>query len=277
VAPCPRAALALVFLAGSPSLIAHSQAVAVNYSASQFNCARFRETAATKILTQSGGRGREQTAGRKGVWQFRAASSGDQIALEGWLDSLALWRRSAESTISPDTDGLLGGRYRGHLSRAGVYSSQARPFVPEEVGEVAGMGTALDDFFPPLPQRPLQPGEAWTDSLGVTIRRLPDSALSGVSLYRFAVESRRASRSAAVEGDTLHLKLRQLSQESGTFVWHPHLGLVRRERQIVIETTVPAGRAVRQPVRAKIEQRITVQRDLHFQPEIAGRCGPTPS
>jgi hypothetical protein len=265
--------IAGIFIAGSAPLLAQSQSLAVRYSASQLNCARFVEAAHSKIRTESGGRGREQTSGRRGVWEFRAVSSADEVALEGWLDSLALWRRSAETRVSPDTDGLLGGRYRGTLNGDGTYISRARPFVPDEVAEVAGMGTALDDFFPPLSPRALAPGQAWTDSLGLTIRRLPDSALSGVLLYRFELESHREVRSAAMPSDTLPLKLRQRSQERGTFIWHPSLGLLRRDRTIVVETTVPASRSIRQAVRSRIEQRITVVRDLTVSPDTSGRCG----
>jgi len=124
------------------------------------------------------------------------------------------------------------------------------------------MGSALDDFFPPLPPGMLRPGESWSDSLGVTIRRLPDSALSGVPLYRFALEARRRATSAGTEGDTLRLQLRQTSQEQGTYVWHPLLGVLRRDRLIVVETTVPPSRSVPQAVRSRIEQRITVERNL---------------
>jgi hypothetical protein len=263
-------------LAGSFT-VAQSQDSQLRYRAEQLNCAKFLETAESKILTQSGGRGREQTAGRIGVWQFRAAPAGREVALEGWLDSLALWRRSAETTITPDTDGLIGGRYRGTLSAQGAYASKARPFIPDEVGEVAGMGSALDDFFPPLPPGKLTPGQSWSDSLGVTIRRLPDSALSGVPLYRFALESRQRASSAEPQGDTLPLRLRQISQEQGTYVWHPLLGLLRRDRLIVVETTVPPSRSVSQAVRSKIEQRIAVERDLSVPPEKGGRCGTSPT
>ena len=248
-------------LAGGSNAV-HAQETELRYRADQLNCARFLETAESKILTQSGGRGREQTAGRAGVWQFRAVSADHQVALEGWLDSLALWRRSAGTTIRPDTDGLIGGRYRGTLSADGAYVSKARPFIPDEVAEVAGMGSALDDFFPPLPRGRLKPAQTWSDSLGVTIRRLSDSAFSGVPVYRFALETQRQTNSAETPADTVPLQLRQTSQEHGTYVWHPTLGLLRRERRIVVETTVPAGRAVRQAVRSKIEQRITVERDL---------------
>jgi hypothetical protein len=263
-------------LAGSLN-VARSQDSELRYRAEQLNCARFLETAESKILTQSGGRGREQTAGRTGVWQFRATPADREVALVGWLDSLALWRRSTETTIRPDTDGLIGGRYRGVLSAQGAYAGKARPFIPDEVAEVAGMGTALDDFFPPLPRGRLRPGQSWSDSLGVTIRRLPDSALSGVPLYRFALETRRRASSAEPQGDTLPLRLRQTSQEQGTYVWHPILGLLRRDRVIVVETTVPPSRSVRQAVRSKIEQRIKVERDLNVSPAKGGRCGATPT
>jgi hypothetical protein len=270
-----HALLILVVLLWIPRLSAQSRqmAVVVRYSATQLNCARFLESAESTIQTQSGGQGREQTSGRRGVWQFRATPAGDEVALEGWLDSLALWRRSAETTVRPDTDGMIGGRYRGRLSAAGAYVSRIRPFIPVEVGEVAGMGSALDDFFPPLPQRPLTPGQVWNDSPGVTVRRMPDSALSGVPLYRFELQARRESRSAEVQGDTVPINLRQISHERGTFVWHPLLGLIRRERRIVVETTVPAGRGVRRPVRSRIEQRITAVRDLSASFDAAGRCG----
>jgi hypothetical protein len=232
------------------------------YRPEQLDCARFLETAESKILTQSGGRGREQTAGRTAVWQFRAAPAAGGVALEGWLDSLDLWRRSAETTIRPDTDGLIGGRYRGRLSADGAYSSKARPFVPDEVAEVSDMGRALDDFFPPLPPSRLHPGQSWSDSLGLTIRRLADSALSGVLLYRFALDSQGKTTRAETQADTVPLEVRQNSQEHGSFVWHPTLGLVRRERRIVVETTVPPGKSVRQAVRSRVEQQILLQRDL---------------
>jgi hypothetical protein len=244
-----------------------TQEWAVGYTANQLNCARFLETVASEILTEAAGRTRRQTADRRGVWQFRAAPSKSEVSLEGWLDSLVLSRSSPETTIRPDTDGLLGGRYRGNLSRTGVYSSRVRPFVPDEVAEIAEMSGALDDLFPRVPSRALKAGEEWTDSLGLTIRRLPDSALSGVPLLRFALESRKQSRAAPTPADTLPLKLRQKSEEQGEFVWHPLLGLLRRDRRIVVETTVPPSRSVRQAVRSKVEQRITVLRDL------TGRAG----
>jgi hypothetical protein len=250
-----------MILVSSLHQTARGQARSISYTAEQLQCARFLEVGESKILTEAGGRIRNQTSSRRGFWQFRAAPSDGGVGLEGWLDTLVLTRRSPETAISPDTDGLLGGRYRGTLSRTGIYTSSVRPFVPDEVAEIAEMSGALDDFFPAVPARALGPGEGWTDSLGLTIRRLPDSVHGGVPLLRYTVESRKESQAAPTPADTLPLKLRQKTEETGEFVWHPLLGLLRRDRHIVVETTVPPSRSVRQAVRSKVEQRITVARD----------------
>jgi hypothetical protein len=209
-------------------------------------------------LTESGGRTRRQTSTRRGAWQFRAEPTDTNIRLEAWLDSLTITRRSEETSISPDTDGLLGGRYRGRLSPTGLYTAEVRPFVPDEVAEVAGMATALDDFFPRFPPRSLSEGAVWTDSLGLTIKRLPDSTSSGVALQRFDLRKRERSETAESARDTIELQ--QESNEVGQFVWHPQRGLLRRQRSIVVETTVPPSRSVRQAVRSKVEQRLTLVR-----------------
>jgi hypothetical protein len=250
------------------------QETAPGYTAQQLDCARFVETGESKILTEAGGRTRNQTSTRRASWQFRAVPSNRDVSLEGWLDSLTVTRSSVETSISPDTDGLLGGRYRGILTPRGTYTSKVRPFVPDEVAEVAGMANALDDFFPPLPPRALKAGETWSDSLGLTLRRLPDSALSGVPLYRFELAKKGEARAAETPADTIPLRVQQKSDEQGVFVWHPLLGLLRRERRIVIETTVPPSHAVRQAVRSKVEQRITLVRGLDppgCRPAAGGR------
>ena len=260
------AVLLLVGLCGSVIDSRAQEGIQPRYIASQLTCSRFLETAASDIHTESGGRVRDQTAGRRAVWQFKAYPAVEGLLLEGWLDSLSLWRKSQETTIRPDTDGLLGGRYRATLSGRGAYVSQARPFVPDEVAEVAGMASALDDFFPPLPPRPLSPGQTWQDSTGIILRRVADSALSGVRLYRFELQIRRSIGNTAAARDTAPLRLTQVSREHGAFVWHPLLGLIRRDRRIEIDTSVPAGSTIRQPVRSRIEQRITVVRDLSVTP-----------
>src|SRR5215211_7518412 len=76
-----------------------------SYRTSQLECSQFVETSHNTITTQTGRRSREQTAGRRGVWRFRVQPGKSALVLEGWLDTLVLWRRSPETTIRPDTDG----------------------------------------------------------------------------------------------------------------------------------------------------------------------------
>jgi hypothetical protein len=169
----------VVLLVVPPKARAQHEGLEVVYTLPQLNCARFLESAESDVRTETGGRIRLQTSGRTGVWEFRAQpGKNGALAIEGWLDSLTIWRRSDGTDTRPDTDGLIGGRYRGDLSPRGSYLPRVRPFIPDEVAEIAGMATALDDFFPPLAGRQLRPGESWTDSDGVSLRRLPDSALS---------------------------------------------------------------------------------------------------
>jgi hypothetical protein len=270
------ATLFLAALASSRVLAAQADPTTLRYAVPQLACAQFLETSLTTIVTRTGRRSREQTVERRGVWQFRAESANTGVALTGWLDTLVLLRRSPETTIRPDTDGLIGGRYRGVLGSEGKYVSHTQPFVPGEVAEVSDLAKALDDFFPELPPAPMHPSQVWTDTSGLRIQRLADSALSGVPLYRYALEVTRKTRSVPVKYDTMPLTLEQISRERGTFVWHPTLGLLRRDRTIVVETSVPASRAVPEPVRARVEQRIRVHRDLQAPVNRCGGSGAAP-
>ena len=264
------AALLLMALAGPGFLGAQTDHPTLGYAGPQLQCAQFLETSQTSIVTQTGRQSREQTIERRAVWQFRAQPANTGVALTGWLDTLILLRRSPKTTIRPDTDGLIGGRYRGVLRPGGKYLTRVQPFVTAEVAEVSDMAKALNDLFPELPPDPLHPGEVWTDTSGLRIQRMSDSALSGLPLYRYALEATRKTRSVPVQYDTIPLTLEQISRERGTFVWHPGLGLLRRDRTIVVETSVPASRAVPQPVRARAEQRISLSRDLRV---LVNRCG----
>jgi hypothetical protein len=269
-----RAVVLFAALLGeSRFLVAQARSDSLRYAAEQLDCATFLERAESVIQTESGGRSREQTSGRAGTWRFRAQPGVDGILLEGWLDSLGIWRKSSETAARPDTDGLVGGRYRGVLGSRGGYQSRTAPFIPDEVAELANMSAALDDFFPPLPSVQLRPGQAWKSSAGVTIRRMADSGMSGVPLYRFELIQRKVAKAAALPGDTTRIPLEQVSRERGNFTWHPLLGMIRRDRFIVVETTVPQSRRIHQAVRSRLEQRITLARDLRVPPASVRGCG----
>jgi hypothetical protein len=259
-------ALSLCTLSGLPLLAAaqaEAQAPAAagfRYTAAQLDCARFEEHSRSRLDGQTGTRLRRETLTRDGLWRVRATATGRVIQIEAWYDSLALTRESAEGTLTPDTDGLLGGRYRGTLTATGKYTAEARPFIPDEVAEVAELSGAMEDLLPPLPPVALAVGQRWTDSNGLELERLPDSTAARRVIRRLALKARSETSQATVRGDTITLPARQTTVEEGQVDWDPVEGLVRRDRHIVVETTVPAGGPLRLPLRSRLEQDVALVR-----------------
>ncbi len=234
--------------------------VTLRFTAAQLACATFHETSRGRLETQTGGRLRRETLTRDGVLQVRAKPAGSGLALEAWYDSLALTRESPETKLSPDTDGLLGGRYRGRLDPTGGYTAEARPFVPDEVAEVADVGRALDDLLPLLPPAALAVGSRWSNGSGVELYRLPDSVAERRVIQRLELSARTEVHRASVRGDTGSIAVRQVTVEHGRLDWDARAGLLRRVRHLVVETSVPAGRRVPQPVRTRLEQDVRLER-----------------
>jgi hypothetical protein len=234
-------------------------ATAPAYSAAQLHCARFAETSRSEIETQTGQGSLKATADRDGIWSFRARDSSGGVALEGWYDTLSLRRRTAEHEVSADTDGLIGGRYRGLLRPTGAYVELARTFVPDEVAELADLSGVARDLLPPLPPRSLRRGESWKGT-GLELSRLPDTVVAGRTLLHFRLAGRNESAEAIPRGDTVPIPVRQTTVEQGDVYWSATSGLVRRTRDIVVEATVPAGGRVRQAVRSRVVQRVELTR-----------------
>jgi len=232
----------------------------LQYTAAQLDCATFVDHAAGRLDAETGARRRRETLSRDGVLRVRARGADSGIVLEAWYDSLAVSRVSPEATLIPETDGLLGGRFRGLLSPEGRYEPRARPFVPDAVAEVADLGRVLDDLLPPLPPRALAVGDAWSDGAGLELRRLPDSVAHGRSLWRLALRARAESNAVTIRGDTTGLKAAQVTTETGEVDWDARRGLVRRTRHIVVETSVPAGGPLKLPLRSRLEQDATLTR-----------------
>jgi len=224
------------------------------YTAAQLDCATFLEHSRARLVAETGGRRRRETLVRSGVLRFRAHPAGDDVAIEAWYDSLAVSRESPEATLVPDTEGLIGGRFRGTLSPSGRYTAVARPFVPDEVAEVADVGGALEDLLPPLPPRAPGVAQAWTDGAGLELRRLADSSAHGRPIHRLALRLRSRTDTASIRGDTTRLPAVELTTEEGRVDWDPERGLLRRTRHIVIETSVPAGGPLKLPFRSRLEQ-----------------------
>jgi hypothetical protein len=250
----------LLGLAWCPVAAQQSPAPSIRYTAAQLDCASFIEHSRSRLDAETGGRRRRETLVRSGLLRFRARASGDSVALEAWYDSLALSRESPEVTLRPDTDGLIGGRFRGALSPDGRYSETTRPYIPEDVAEVADVGRALGDLLPPLPPRWLAVGEQWTDGVGLELRRIADSSAQGRPVRRLLLRSRTRSDTAAIRGDTVQLPATELTTEDGQVDWDPERGLLRRTRHIVTETSVPAGGPLKLPLRSRMEQQAELVR-----------------
>ena len=186
-------------------------------------------------------------------------ASGGSLGLEAWYDSLYVRRTGGEGSFEPDTDGLIGGRYRGRLARDGGYTAGARPFVPEGVADAVDLSRVLDDFFPLLPARPLRIGGRWQASDGTRIRRLTDS-IGRDTLLRFEARRTHRTDSLVPAGDTHSIAAVQSTREVERFAWHPQHGLIRRDRTITIDAQIPRGGRVPRPVRSRIAQRVVVER-----------------
>ena len=230
------------------------------YTPEQLRCARFRERSTGVLDAATGTIQRHEVLARAGLWSIRGSPGDGAIAIEAWYDSLGLSREGSQGKLAPDTDGLLGGRYRGVLTPAGGYRPSARPFIPDEVAEVADLSRAMEDLLPRLPDRSLEVGGRWEDSTGLELHRVADSAAGPRTIWRLEVRGRSESEGALLRGDTLALPGRELTVETGRIDWDPTAGLLRRVRHLVVETTVPASGSLRAPVRSRLEQRITLTR-----------------
>jgi hypothetical protein len=214
------------------------------YAAAQLHCARYSESSHSEIETETARGSVEATTDRFGVWSFRARDSAGGILLESWYDSLVLRRRSPDGEVSADTDGLIGGRYRGLLSPSGDYSAIAGPFIPDEIAEVADLSVAALDLLPPLRR----------------LTRLPDTTVAGRPILHFHLETRSDTSQAVPRGDTVPIPVRQSIVETGDVYWSLPSGLVRRTRDITIEASIPSGGRIRQPVRSRVVQRVELTR-----------------
>ena len=206
------------------------------YTEARLGCATFRETVETEIRTAAGSSVREERAGRAGLLRIRASSGDSGLGVLAWFDSLSDWREGPEGRSVPDTEGLLGGRWRGLLDPRGRYSSRVVPFIPEDLGEVADLRGILEDFFP----------------------RLPDSALGDGATWRWSTHA--SADSSTIVEDSLAIPVHRESTEAGTLVWTTERGPVRWEREITVTATIPAGRPFPRGVVSVVKQVVRVER-----------------
>jgi hypothetical protein len=253
-------ALGLLILAGRPPSRLDAQASAPRYQLLQLDCARFRQEIHSAILLEGGGSRSRETTWREGELTLRATPSDDGIALVAWFDTLTVWREGSGQRLIPETDGVVGGRFRGLLTAAGVFTSSDRPFVPDEVAQVADVGDALERLLPRLPPAPLERGQSSRDDDGLVITRLADGSVLGRVTHRFRLTTRFEGDDLRLLPDSTPVTAHRSETETGVYDWLPELGVVRWERQVSIDVAVPAGGVVKSAFRTRIEQQAATTR-----------------
>ena len=255
--------IVVMLAAAGPAVL---RAQAPHYRLAQLPCSAFDETVRTEIRGASGTATVQSRAGREGLLVVRLRDSTAGMVAEARYDSLTVWRGEGIDREAPDTDGLIGGIYRGILTPDGRYRPIREPYVPGELAEVAELATAMDDFLPRLPGTVIDPGGEWSDS-GYTVKRLSDrhGANFVAHRYRWTATGRRGERIAA--GDSSTVTLDQAIEEEGEMLWTPEHGPLSWSRRIRVSARIPATGGVRRAVRSVVEQRIDVVRRFDLTPD----------
>ncbi|HSE66445.1 MAG TPA: hypothetical protein VLB12_05645, partial [Gemmatimonadales bacterium] len=185
------------------------------------------------------------------------------MLIESWFDSLMVWRAEPTGKRWVDTDGVIGGRFLGLLYPGGRYFRIDAPFVPGEIAEITNLTAALDDWFPPVPGALLDVGQRWQDSTGWIISRQSDQK----NLQRYRVVGNRTLYSR-LGGDSLADTAQQVERETGLMLWDPAAGLMRWDRAIEAEASIPASDELPRGAQTRVEQTIRLER------VSGGKCPP---
>jgi hypothetical protein len=141
-----------------------------------------------------------------------------------------------------------------------VFVETDRPFVPDDIAQVADVGDALAELFPALSPISLAPGAAWKNDSGMVISRSPDGRSAGGQVERYRLIRRASQVESRLLSDSTEVSATRRESETGVYEWSVELGPVRWEREITVDVEVPAGGPVRQPFRTRIVQQVTIQR-----------------
>ena len=192
----------------------------------------------------------------------RASLPAPAIALEAWYDSLALSRESPETKLSPDTDGLLGGRYRGRLRSDrplyGAWPARSSPTRSRRWPMWAARSTTCC--------RRCRQGAGRRETVvesgaALELHRLPDSLAERRVVQRLELSRQdggppgqrpgrhrrrsRHGRSPWNKDGWIGMRGRDCCAASGTWWWRP---------------ACPPAARVPQPVRTRLEQDVRLER-----------------
>lgn len=255
-----RSLLALLAVVGTALPLGAQDPAAPTYSRLVLDGATYRQEIRSVITLTSGRDRTRETSLRDGRLRLRAAGQDSLIALEAWFDTLVAWREGAGGRFTPETDGIIGGRFRGVLTRQGGFQATDVPFVPDDLAQVTELSGALADLLPPLPPAALRPGGSTRDDFGTSFLRVPDGLVDGRRVERYRLVRNAESEDVRLLPDSTEVRAHRQERETGVISWSRDLGLVRWEREVTVEVLVPVGGVVKQPFRTVIEQTIVVER-----------------
>ena len=229
------------------------------YSAELLRCSAFVEEVRTTVDARRGMQSSQEKGFRRGLLQVRASPAEKGLAFESWYDSLSVDYTTSQGKVSPDTDGLVGGRWTGTILPHGQASLVDRPFIPPELAQVSDLSDEMVDFFPPLATVGLAVGKEWSDSLGLEVERLRDSTGAGERLLRFRwrITSHGGGTPAVVDTS---VRLRQDIEDEGVLAWSPSRGPLGWRREIQVDTRVAASRRGGTPAEGRVTQVVIVRR-----------------
>ena len=259
-----RAAAAAALLGWGPSR-GVAQEPTFRYAASSLACAVFEESVRTRVRGESGSAVVEDRAGRDGVLSMVARDSAGTILIEAWFDSLAVWRVTSAGREAPETDGVVGGRYRGSLDPSGTYRARKTPFFPADIADVSDLAGFLEEFLPRLPGTGLDVGRTWADSIGLSIRRLPDLRGRTPAVRRLQWTSNRRQADTTEVTDSLAVTVDQMIRETGELTWSDRLGPLSWTRRLEITARIPPRGGVRRPMTSSLSQDVNVARRLELE------------
>lgn len=245
-----------VLLASPAPLVAQRDALPLAYRAAQFACARWHESLEGTATLDIGVGSQQVRLTREGSLLVRGEDTTGGVWLEAWYDSLTVSRTVGQETLVPDADFLLGAIYKGILGVRGGFRRARAPVLTDDLRDVFDLTRELDDFFPLLPARRLQPGERWREA-GLTMVRLPDSLARGRPIERYRYDLVRAD-SGTAGADTV--RGLETTEEEGSFLWDPERGPVARERRLRVEADVPSGPNRRPRLHSVLEFRVLLER-----------------
>lgn len=184
----------------------------------------------------------------------RATAESTGLSVEAWYDTLAVGREGPDGKYAPETEGILGGRYRGTLDPQGDYLAIVTPFVPAALREIFDFARIPLHFFPGLPPVPLRQGAEWTDGGGLMMWRLADSAAAGGPVSRYRWVRRETWEEGFASGDST-VVVHRSEREEGSLRWRSGVGPLGWNSSLVAGVEFPNGTG-----RSELTQAVRVSR-----------------